>query len=44
MDLRDLAYRLYERRLEASLHGKAIPKHVGRHVRRQSPLGADGRA
>ena len=29
MDLRDLAYRLYERRLEASLHGKAIPKHVG---------------
>ncbi len=29
MDLRDLAYRLYERRLEASLQGKAIPKHVG---------------
>ena len=26
MDLRDLAYRLYERRLEASLHGTAIPK------------------
>ncbi|MCW2936289.1 MAG: undecaprenyl diphosphate synthase [Actinomycetia bacterium] len=29
MDLRDLAYRLYERRLEAALHGTAIPKHVG---------------
>jgi short-chain Z-isoprenyl diphosphate synthase len=29
MDLRDLAYRLYENRLEASLAGKAIPKHVG---------------
>jgi short-chain Z-isoprenyl diphosphate synthase len=29
MDLRDLAYRLYERRLEASLAGTAIPKHVG---------------
>jgi short-chain Z-isoprenyl diphosphate synthase len=29
MDLRDLAYRLYERKLEASLHDKAIPKHVG---------------
>ena len=29
MDLHDLAYRLYERRLEASLAGKPIPRHVG---------------
>src|ERR1700758_5723129 len=29
MNPRDLAYRLYERRLEASLAGTAIPKHVG---------------
>jgi short-chain Z-isoprenyl diphosphate synthase len=29
MEFRDLAYRLYERRLEASLSGKAIPRHVG---------------
>src|SRR5580693_3416399 len=29
MGLRDLAYRLYERRLEASLSGVSIPRHVG---------------
>jgi short-chain Z-isoprenyl diphosphate synthase len=29
MGYRDLAYRLYERRLESSLSGKAIPRHVG---------------
>ena len=29
MGLRDLAYRLYERRLETSLAGKPIPRHVG---------------
>jgi short-chain Z-isoprenyl diphosphate synthase len=29
MGIRDLAYRLYERRLEGSLSGKAIPRHVG---------------
>ena len=29
MGLRDLAYRLYERRLEASLSGHSIPRHVG---------------
>ena len=29
MRARDLAYRLYERRLEASLADKAIPRHVG---------------
>ena len=29
MGLRDLAYRLYERRLEASLSPAAIPRHVG---------------
>jgi short-chain Z-isoprenyl diphosphate synthase len=29
MGYRDLAYRLYERRLEASLAHKAIPRHVG---------------
>ena len=29
MGFRDLAYRLYERRLEASLSGKPIPRHVG---------------
>jgi short-chain Z-isoprenyl diphosphate synthase len=29
MGLRDLVYRLYERRLEASLDRKAIPRHVG---------------
>jgi short-chain Z-isoprenyl diphosphate synthase len=29
MGLRDLVYRLYERRLEASLSAKAIPRHVG---------------
>jgi short-chain Z-isoprenyl diphosphate synthase len=29
MGIRDLAYRLYERRLEASLSGKAIARHVG---------------
>ena len=27
--LRDLVYRLYERRLEASLSGHSIPRHVG---------------
>src|SRR6516164_8409811 len=29
MRVRDLAYRLYERRLEASLSEQAIPRHVG---------------
>jgi len=29
MGLRDLAYKLYERRLEASLSRHAIPRHVG---------------
>jgi short-chain Z-isoprenyl diphosphate synthase len=29
MTVRDLAYRLYERRLEASLADKAVPRHVG---------------
>jgi short-chain Z-isoprenyl diphosphate synthase len=29
MGLRDLVYRLYERRLEASLSPEAIPRHVG---------------
>ena len=29
MGYRDLAYRLYERRLEIYLSGKAIPRHVG---------------
>jgi short-chain Z-isoprenyl diphosphate synthase len=29
MGLRDLAYRLYERRIEASLSPQAIPRHVG---------------
>ena len=29
MKLRDLAYRLYERRLEASLSPDVIPRHVG---------------
>lgn len=29
MGFRDLAYRLYERRLEASLAHKAVPKHIG---------------
>jgi len=29
MGLRDLVYRLYERRLEASLSAKNIPRHVG---------------
>jgi short-chain Z-isoprenyl diphosphate synthase len=29
MRLRDLAYRLYEHRLEASLSSRAIPRHVG---------------
>ena len=29
MGLRDLVYRLYERRLEASLSGHSIPRHVG---------------
>jgi len=29
MRVRDLAYRLYERRLEASLWGNAVPRHVG---------------
>jgi short-chain Z-isoprenyl diphosphate synthase len=29
MGLRDLAYRLYERRLEASLSPQVIPRHVG---------------
>jgi short-chain Z-isoprenyl diphosphate synthase len=29
MGLRDLAYRLYERRLEASLSPEAMPRHVG---------------
>ena len=29
MGLRDLAYRLYERRLEASLSPSAVPRHVG---------------
>src|SRR5690242_21137273 len=29
MGLRDLVYRLYERRLEASLSGHSVPRHVG---------------
>ena len=29
MGLRDLVYRLYERRLEASLSAKPVPRHVG---------------
>src|SRR5262249_26220054 len=29
MRLRDLVYRLYERKLEASLTGHSIPRHVG---------------
>src|SRR5450756_1933799 len=29
MGYRDLVYRLYERRLESSLAGKVIPRHVG---------------
>src|SRR5215471_17753815 len=29
MGLRDLVYRLYERRLEASLTPAAVPRHVG---------------
>ncbi len=29
MGLRDLVYRLYERRLEAALSPQAIPRHVG---------------
>ncbi len=29
MGLRDLAYRLYERRIQASLSPSAIPRHVG---------------
>jgi short-chain Z-isoprenyl diphosphate synthase len=29
MDLRNLAYRIYERRLEASLTRQSIPRHVG---------------
>jgi len=29
MGLRDLVYRLYERRLQASLSPDAIPRHVG---------------
>ena len=29
MRLRDLAYRVYARRLEASLSPQAIPRHVG---------------
>jgi short-chain Z-isoprenyl diphosphate synthase len=29
MGLRDLVYRLYQHRLEASLIGKAVPRHVG---------------
>src|ERR1700728_428311 len=29
MGYRDLAYRLYERRLEAYLAGKTVPRHVG---------------
>src|ERR1700748_1802760 len=29
MGFRDLAYRLYERRLEAALDQRAIPRHVG---------------
>ena len=29
MDLRDLVYRLYERRLEASLSRSRVPRHVG---------------
>src|SRR5260221_9924270 len=29
MGVRDLAYRLYERRVEASLSPQAIPRHVG---------------
>ena len=29
MGLRKLAYKLYERRLEASLSRHAIPRHVG---------------
>jgi short-chain Z-isoprenyl diphosphate synthase len=29
MGLRDLVYRVYERRLEASLSGRSVPRHVG---------------
>src|ERR1700722_3389017 len=29
MDLRSLAYRMYERRLESSLTRQSIPRHVG---------------
>ena len=29
MGLRDLVYRLYERRLEASISGHSVPRHVG---------------
>ena len=29
MGYRDLVYRLYERRLESSLTGKTMPRHVG---------------
>jgi short-chain Z-isoprenyl diphosphate synthase len=29
MGLRDLVYRVYQRRLEASLTGKSVPRHVG---------------
>ena len=29
MGYRDLVYRLYERRLESSLAGKTMPRHVG---------------
>ncbi len=29
MGLRDLVYRLYERKIEAALSPEAIPRHVG---------------
>ena len=29
MRVRDLVYRLYERKLEASLAGATVPRHVG---------------
>ena len=42
MGFRDLVYRLYERRLESSLSGLSIPRHVGVILRRQPPLGPVG--
>jgi Undecaprenyl pyrophosphate synthase len=42
MGLRDLVYRLYERRLAAALQPDAIPRHVGGDVRREPPVGQVG--